>query len=211
MIKRVYQKRNKFKAVKQMFNGRQYHSKKEAAFAQELHLRKLAGEITEIIPQYPLRIYVNGKKICNYFMNYKLQNKKRSDTNSIKLDCPLFIDLPRKIKKHRRVYINLNAYRNLHYQINNQVKKEYLKKVKGQLEGISIKTPVEITYRVFKKNKRILDKMNVVSVTSKYLFDAITQLGCWEDDSDTHVKKETLLPTKIDPINPRVEVSIKSI
>ena len=26
--------------------------------------------------------------------------------------------------------------------------------------------------------------MNVVSVTSKYLLDAITELGCWEDDSD---------------------------
>jgi len=72
MIKRVYQKRNKYKAVKQMFNGRLYHSKKEAAFAQELHLRKLAGEITDIIPQYPLRLYVNEKKICNYFIDFKV-------------------------------------------------------------------------------------------------------------------------------------------
>lgn len=72
MYKKKYQTRNKYKAVKQTFNGRSYHSKKEAAFAQELHLRKLAGEITEIIPQYPLRLYVNGKKICNYFMDFKV-------------------------------------------------------------------------------------------------------------------------------------------
>jgi hypothetical protein len=65
VYKKKYQTRNKYKAVKQTFNGRSYHSKKEAAFAQELHLRKLAGEITDIIPQYPLRLYVNEKKICN--------------------------------------------------------------------------------------------------------------------------------------------------
>ena len=35
-------------------------------------MRELAGEITEIIPQYPLRLYVNGKKICNYFMDFKI-------------------------------------------------------------------------------------------------------------------------------------------
>lgn len=63
---------NKYGAVKQTFNGRSYHSKKEAAYAQELELRRLAGEITEIIPQYPLRIYVNGKKICNYFIDFKV-------------------------------------------------------------------------------------------------------------------------------------------
>ena len=72
MYKNKYQTTNKYKAVKQTFNGRSYHSKKEAAFAQELHLRKLAGEITEIIPQYPLRLYVNGKKICNYFIDFKI-------------------------------------------------------------------------------------------------------------------------------------------
>ena len=72
MYKNKYQTTNKYKAVKQTFNGRSYHSKKEAAFAQELHLRKLAGEINEIIPQYPLRLYVNGKKICNYFIDFKI-------------------------------------------------------------------------------------------------------------------------------------------
>ena len=70
----VYVKRyqNKYGAVKQTFNGRSYHSKKEAAYAQQLHLRKLAGEITEILPQYPLRLYVNEKKICNYFIDFKI-------------------------------------------------------------------------------------------------------------------------------------------
>lgn len=129
----------------------------------------------------------------------------------INLKCPLFVDLPRKTTKDKRVYINMNSYRNLHFLVNNQVKKMYLEAVREQLEGLTIQTPVEITYKVYKKTSRRLDKMNVVAITSKYLLDAITELGCWEDDNDDHVKTETILPTELDRANSRVEVTIKTI
>ena len=129
----------------------------------------------------------------------------------INLKCPLFVDLPRKTTKDKRIYINMNSYRNLHYLVNNQVKKMYLEAVREQLEGLTIQTPVEITYKVYKKTSRRLDKMNVVAITSKYLLDAITELGCWEDDNDDHVKTETILPTELDRANSRVEVTIKTI
>ncbi len=129
----------------------------------------------------------------------------------INLKCPLFVDLPRKTTKDKRIYINMNSYRNLHYLVNNQVKKMYLEAVREQLEGLTIQTPVEITYKVYKKTSRRLDKMNVVAITSKYLLDAITELGCWEDDNDDHVKTEIILPTELDRANGRVEVTIKTI
>ena len=132
-------------------------------------------------------------------------------TTVINLKCPLFVDLPRKTTKDKRIYINMNSYRNLHYLVNNQVKKMYLEAVREQLEGLTIQTPVEITYKVYKKTSRRLDKLNVISVTSKYLLDAITELGCWEDDNDDHVKTETILPTELDRANSRVEVTIKTI
>lgn len=131
--------------------------------------------------------------------------------NTVKIICPLYIDIPRKTKKDRRVYINMNTYRNLHYAVSNQVKKMYLEEVREQLEGIKIETPVNITYKVFKQSKRRLDKMNVVAITSKFLLDAITELGCWEDDNDDHVKVETILPTELDRIDPRVEVTITTV
>jgi Holliday junction resolvase RusA-like endonuclease len=53
--------------------------------------------------------------------------------------------------------------------------------------------------------------MNFISIASKFLLDAVTELGCWEDDSDEFVKKETLLPTELDRINPRVEILIREI
>jgi Holliday junction resolvase RusA-like endonuclease len=131
--------------------------------------------------------------------------------NIVKVVCPLYIDLPRKTKKAKRVYINLNTYRNLHYVISNQVKKAYLEAVREQLEGVTIDTPVTVTYKVFKQSARKLDKLNVISITAKFLMDAVTQLGCWEDDNDDIIKTETILPTEIDRVNPRVEVIIKNI
>lgn len=128
-----------------------------------------------------------------------------------KIISPLHVIIPRKTKKDRRIALNMNVYRNLHHSVNGQAKKLYLELLREQLEGLHIQTPVEITYKVFKPTKRILDKMNVVSVVSKFLLDAITELGCWEDDNDNFVKTETILPTEIDRSNPRVEVLIKEI
>ncbi len=105
----------------------------------------------------------------------------------------------------------MNTYRNLHHRVNNNAKKVYFEELREQLEGLSIQTPVEITYKVYKASKRRLDKMNVVSVVAKFLLDAITDYGCWEDDNDDYVKKETILPTELDRERPRVEIIIKEI
>ena len=132
-------------------------------------------------------------------------------TKSILIIAPLYIDIERKTMKDKRYYINMNTYRNLHHRVNGILKKKYLEAVRGQLQGISIETPCEITYKVYKPSKRRLDKMNVISVTSKFLLDALTELGCWEDDSDDYVKTETILPTEYDKNNGRVEILIKTI
>lgn len=132
-------------------------------------------------------------------------------TKSILIIAPLYIDIERKTMKDKRYYINMNTYRNLHHRVNGMLKKKYLEAIREQLEGIKIETPCEIIYRVIKPSKRRLDKMNVVSVTSKYLLDAITELGCWEDDSDDFVKKETILPTEYEKNNGRVEILINTI
>ncbi len=69
MIEKRY---NKYKAEKQTFNGRSYHSKMEANYAANLEWKKKAGEIAEIIPQYKLDLRVNGLHITNYFIDFKV-------------------------------------------------------------------------------------------------------------------------------------------
>ena len=124
---------------------------------------------------------------------------------------PLLVMLPRKTKVAKRVSLNMNTYRNLHHRTSNDAKKAYTELVREQLIDLDIQTPVEITYKVYKASNRRLDKMNVISVVSKFLLDAITEYGCWEDDNDIYVKTETILPTELDRVNPRVEVIIKEI
>jgi Holliday junction resolvase RusA-like endonuclease len=128
-----------------------------------------------------------------------------------KIISPLFVTLPRKTVKDKRIALNMNTYRNLHHRISNDAKKAYSETLREQLEGLSIQTPVEVTYKVYKASKRRLDKMNVISVVSKFLLDSITEYGCWEDDNDDYVKTETILPTELDRENPRVEIIIKEI
>ena len=129
----------------------------------------------------------------------------------IKFNTPYALVLPRKKGKDKKISINLNTYRNLHFQVNNQCKKMYKEMMREQLENRKIDTPVEITYQVFKPSKRSLDKMNVVSIASKYFLDAVTEYGCWDDDNDDNVKTEIILPTEIDRDNPRIQITIKTI
>jgi len=128
-----------------------------------------------------------------------------------KFNTPFAVYLPRVKSKDKRIAMNLNTYRNLHFLVNNQAKKVYKELMKDQLEGLEIETPVEITYQVFKPSKRSLDKMNVVSIASKFFLDAVTEYGCWDDDNDDNVKTEIILPTELDKDNPRVEITIKTI
>ncbi len=127
------------------------------------------------------------------------------------LECPTFVVLPMKTKKDKKISINLNTYRNLHYLVESKAKKLFKEIMRKQLEGIEIQTPVEVIYKVYKASNRRLDKMNVISITSKYLMDAITEFGCWEDDYNSKIKKEILLPTEVDKKHPRVVVEIRSI
>ena len=54
---------NKFYNIQKEYNGRVYHSKKEADYACELDLLQRAGEIKWWIPQYKIDLIVNDKKI----------------------------------------------------------------------------------------------------------------------------------------------------
>ena len=127
------------------------------------------------------------------------------------LECPTYVVLPMKTKKDKKISINLNTYRNLHFLVESKAKKLFKEIMRKQLEGIEIQTPVEVSYKVYKASNRRLDKMNVISITSKYLMDAITEFGCWEDDDDVNIKKEVILPTEVDKNHPRVVVEIRSI
>ena len=63
---------NKFNAKSQTYNGRNYHSKKEADYAMELDWLKKAKQIKTITPQFKISLDINGVHIANYFMDFKV-------------------------------------------------------------------------------------------------------------------------------------------
>ena len=58
-----------------------------------------------------------------------------------KIIVPLYITLPRKTKKDKKISLNLNWYRNVNFHTNNEVKKKFKEIVKPQLVGTKYKTP----------------------------------------------------------------------
>ena len=129
----------------------------------------------------------------------------------MEVEAPFAVYLPRKTKADKRYAVNMNTYRNAFHHENAAAKKLYLEIVKSQLEGKRLKVPFEVEYQVFKPTKRRLDKMNVIAISSKFLLDALSELGVIPDDNDDYVKTEVLLPTVHDKGNERVVVKFKTV
>lgn len=65
---------SKYNNVKQNYNGSRYDSKKEATYAKELDLRIAAKDIKGYERQFPLKMYVNGKHITTWKVDFKIEN-----------------------------------------------------------------------------------------------------------------------------------------
>lgn len=70
--KKEFRTKSKYGNKSKIYNGRTYDSIREATHAEELDWRKKAGEIKEIIPQYKIALRVNGRHICNYYLDFKV-------------------------------------------------------------------------------------------------------------------------------------------
>ncbi len=129
----------------------------------------------------------------------------------IKISVPLFIDLPRKTMKDKRVYLNLNQYRNLHYLVNNQVKHAFCEALRDVLSDLKFKDGLDITYTLFKGSKRRIDRANVLCIVEKFFCDAMTEYGCIPDDSDDYIKATHYLDGGLDKENPRCDIEIREV
>jgi hypothetical protein len=128
----------------------------------------------------------------------------------IKIISPLFVDLPRKTMKDKRIYLNLNVYRNLNRFTNGDAKKIYCEDMEEQLKGLILKTPVALTFTLYRKDKRKGDRANPLSICEKFFCDALVHWGCLPDDTDEFIFSTEYFTGGIDRENPRVEIIIRS-
>lgn len=123
------------------------------------------------------------------------------------ITSPLYIRTA-KSEKGKKYYLNLNQYRNWHYQVNNAIKQKYCERMKDQLEGLKLKTPISLKFTLWRKDKRVGDRANVLSVIEKFFCDALVEYGCLADDNDEFISGQVYETGGIDRDNPRVTIEI---
>ena len=124
---------------------------------------------------------------------------------------PLTIETGKnKIKKHS---IGMNWYRNVHFQVSNQVKKKYHELVNHQLKDYRFKNfqKIELYFIYYKGSNRKSDRSNFCSIHEKFFCDAIVQMGLIPDDNDNHIESTHYFGDVVDKNNPRMEIEIHVI
>ena len=129
--------------------------------------------------------------------------------SKIVVSMPLFVTTGKK--KITKQYINLNNYRNWHFLVSNDIKKKYKDIAWEQVRKLKILNQISLEFIIFKADNRIGDRANVLSIHEKFFCDALTELGCIQDDNDNYITQTTYRSGGVDKTNPRVEIHITEI
>lgn len=120
---------------------------------------------------------------------------------------PIYIKLPRKRTADKRISLNLNWYRNVHFQVSNEVKRQYLDEIREQIQQIiTVKWPVKLRCKYYLKRKA--DVGNIHSVVEKFFLDAMVELHRLPDDGPSYVVGADYEFAGFDQKNPRCEIEI---
>lgn len=121
------------------------------------------------------------------------------------------ISFSKRKGKHRYFYLNLNQYRNEHFQVLNKAKVNFKEQMADQIRLLPVMTQIEITYILFPATKAKLDVSNVCSVVDKFFCDALVEFGKLPDDNYTHVPAINYRIGTIDKENPRILIKIRDL
>lgn len=123
----------------------------------------------------------------------------------IVVSMPLYIVTG--VKKKKKNYINLNQYRNWHFQLSNKLKIAYKDIAYPQIKDLSFQK-ISLSFILYKGSNRKLDRSNVLSIHEKFFCDALVESGCIPDDNDDYIISTQYSTGGIDKSNPRVDIVI---
>ena|SRR3990167_7689083 len=117
------------------------------------------------------------------------------------------------VSRNKTFILNLNNYRNAHFQVLDKAKKLYVDEVRAALPSPVEKFTgqVELTYTLFQPTNRRVDISNPLSVIDKFTCDALTSLGVIPDDSAKYIPVVIKVWGGVDKENPRAELEIREI
>lgn len=129
--------------------------------------------------------------------------------NDIIISLPIYLEL--RAKKKTTFSLNLNTYRNAHYQILNNAKILYTEIVAKLIQGMPRLARAELTYRLFFGSKRRIDIANVCCIVDKFFCDALVKEGKLPGDDREIIPDVRYVWGGIDTQNPHVEVTLSNI
>ena len=102
-----------------------------------------------------------------------------------KKDLPIQLYIPRKRSKDKKVELNLNLYRNIHWGSESE-NKQYFTDQFSRLDwfDFNLSAPLKFYYFIHIQ-KDIADLMNVGSILDKYLCDTLVSIHLLKDDNIT--------------------------
>lgn len=131
----------------------------------------------------------------------------------MKLILPTHLVKTRRNKKDKKIALSINRYRNCHYTENNRAKKQYKQIVSDLLteEVEELTTPLWLNFTFFTWDKRRVDLDNWCVIQSKFLWDALVELGYIDDDTVKEIILITYNYWGYDKWNQRIEVDIVDV
>lgn len=121
--------------------------------------------------------------------------------------CPL--EVPAGNKTFR---LNLNQYRNTHYQLLNKAKISFSNMVFNQVKKLpKFDPPISITYTLYDGCNRQKDLSNICCIVDKFFCDVLVALKKIPDDNRDILVKVEYIYGGIDKKNPHCEVKIKNL
>ena len=115
--------------------------------------------------------------------------------------------------KRQKIGLNLNHYRNLHYQTSNKLKKQMVEwislwAIEYAPRKAKIKGPLCFTYIIYRSSKRRADLGNIGSIVDKFVSDALVECGLIEDDNTDVIKEIVFVDGGVSRKNPRADLII---
>ena len=115
------------------------------------------------------------------------------------------------VTKTKWFSLNLNSYRNTHYQELNKSKVAYKLLIQEKVDALPKFGRIKLTLTLFPKTHRKCDLDNVLSIVTKYTQDVlVTSDKLWDDDY-TCIPSLDFRFGEVNPTNPRVVIQIEEI
>lgn len=114
------------------------------------------------------------------------------------------------ISKKKQFILNLNRYRNAHFQTLNKAKVEFERVVTPLLKNVPKLTIITMEYVYYHGKGQRPDTNNVCTVADKFFADTLVSAGILPDDGPDQVIDTRFKPGGRDRNNPRIEAIIRS-